>query len=326
MSHLAVTQKPAPRHRRMRRGAPIALVVLIAAALVGCSAGSGADAGGAVAEPGVVEGGGQAEDGGDADRSVIIEGTMVVVVEDVPAATADAISIVQGADGRIDGREEWHDGDGEESTSSTTLILRIPAPALDDAIGDLRELGDVQSLQTSTIDVTSDVEDVDARVDALESTIARLKTFQSETTSVSDLLSVEEEISQRQAELESYLTRQADLAEQISFSTITLSLHSEAAPPSAPDSFWSGLVVGWNAMMAFLAGLAVVLGVMLPWLVGLGLLAGAIVLIVRWNRRRRPAPPPPAPPAPAQAVPWLQGDPSPAPPARVDAGTGPPTP
>lgn len=325
MSHLALPRSSSVRHpRRALRGAPVALLVLMAAALVGCSAGGGADSGGSVAEPGVVDGGGEGEGAADADRSVIIEGTMVVVVDDVPDATADAIGIVRAADGRIDGREEWHDGEGEDAGSSTTLILRIPAPALDDAIDDLRELGDVESLQTSTIDVTSDVEDVDARVDALESTIARLKTFQSETTSVSDLLSVEEEISQRQAELESYLTRQADLAEQISFSTITLSLHSEPAPPPAPDSFWSGLVVGWNAMMAFLAGLAVVLGVMLPWLVALGLIAGAIVLVVRWIRRRRPSPP--SPPAPTQAIPWSQDGSQSAPPARVDAGSAPPAP
>lgn len=322
MSHLAAPESAARRRLGGAwRLAPLALVAALSAALVGCSAGGGSDAGGAAGD--VVVGVEDQADGSaaDPDRSVIIEGTMSVVVADVADATTDAVGIADGAGGRVDGREEWHDGYGDDAVATTTLVLRIPAPALDGALEDLRGLGSVQSLQTSTVDVTSDVEDVDARVDALESTIARLKTFQSETTSVTDLLAVEGEIAERQAELESYLTRQADLAEQVSFSTLTLTLQSESAPPSTPDSFWSGLVLGWNGMMAFLAGLAVVIGVMLPWLIGLGLIAAVIVFLIRWIRRRRPTPPtPPAPPGhtaawPAEATPRVPADSQSAPPA-----------
>lgn len=325
MTHIVVTEEAAerrPRRTRVARQTRIVAVALIALVLAGCAAGGGAASDADVDQGGVgIEDGGSDAAAADADRSVIVEGTMSIVVDDVTEAAGDAMNLVEAAGGRIDGRDERYDQDGEETVAISTMILRIPTESLDAAIDELRKLGTVESLQTATTDVTSDVQDVDARVSALQSTIARLESFQGEATSVSDLLSIEEEIAERQTELESYLTRQADYAEQISFSTITLSLQSTPSSTSAPDTFWSGLVVGWNSLMTFVAGLAVVLGVALPWLLGFGLVAAAIVLLVRWIRRRRPNPP--IMPPPGQAIPWIPQD-EPAPPAGV--GSMPPAP
>ncbi|MHC2999575.1 hypothetical protein OB08_10460 [Microbacterium sp. HJ5] len=302
-----------PRPRRATRQTALAVLALLALGLVGCSAGGsnesgadgpavveGGDAGGGVSGAGAGDGGG--EEAAEADRSVVIEGQMYIVVDDVGDATASTTRIVDAADGRIDGREEWRDEDAGGATASSTLVLRIPAEALDAAIDDLRALGTVESLNTSTVDVTADVQDIDAHIAALETTIARLTSFQAEASSVPDLLSIEREVSARQAELEGYLTRQAEIAERVSFSTLTLTLSSQAPPAEAPATFWAGLGVGWSSFTAFLGGLLVVLGVALPWLLGFGIVTVAIILFVRWIRRRRSPKPPVAPP-PGQAMP-----------------------
>ena len=78
------------------------------------------------------------------------------------------------------------------------------------------------------------------------------------------------------------------LDDQVSMSTISLYLRSDAeAPKTVPGDFWSGLATGWNAFVGFWAGLLVVLGVLLPWLITFGAIAVLIIWIVR--RRRRPA-------------------------------------
>lgn len=303
-----------PHGRRRARALALSALVACAVALVGCSAGGAAsDAGGVQPEVAVEGAGGDAA--ADADRSVFIEGSMSIVAADVEAASAAAAGIVREAGGRIDGREEWNDRDGDTALATTTMILRIPAESLDDALEELRELGTVESLRTTTTDVTTDVQDVDARVAALQSTLARLESFQAEAASVEDLLTIEQEISERQTELEGNLAQQAELAEQVAFSTITLSIQSEPSTPSSPDSFLDGLVVGWTSFVTFLAGFAIVLGMLLPWLLGLGLLAAAIMLLVRWLGRRSlrqkpPAAPPTAPPA-DEALPWVRGETAP---------------
>jgi hypothetical protein len=217
-------------------------------------------------------------------RDVVIEGTMTVAVADVAESSNDAAQIVKSAGGRIDGREEWNDGE----TGATVMILRIPASELDGVLDELRTLGEVRTLQTSSTDVTAAVQDIDARVVSLTSTIARLTAFQDRSASVSDLLSIEKEIAERQAELEGYLASQADFAERIEYSTITLTVQGVAGPvASAPDSFVGGLAVGWDAFAGFISGLVIVVGVLLPWLVAAGVIAVGIVLLVKWLGRRR---------------------------------------
>jgi len=246
------------------------------------------------------------DDATDQDRAVIIAGDMAIVVADVADAAGRVAGIVAASDGRIDGREE----SGDAGSAAATLILRIPVDALDGAIDELRELGDVGYLHTSTTDVTTEVQDVDAHVTALQSTIARLQTFQTSADTVADLLAIESEIADRRAELEGYLTQQAGYAEQVALSKLALTLSSQPVPSDAPDSFWSGVVVGWNALMAFLGGLVIVVGVLLPWLVGLAVVAALIVLLVRALRRRTRKPP-------------RQDDPPAAPPVLEPVGVAP---
>lgn len=321
MDHIVVAGTVAARrtHRLRHVLAAIIASLVVAVAIAGCSAGGGASTG--EDQAGRSDAEGQEDPATEPDRAVIIEGTMSIVVADVAAATEDAADVVRAAGGRIEGRDESSDRDGAMAYAVTTMLLRIPAAGLDTAIDALRVLGTVESLQTSSTDVTKAVEDVDAHVSALESTLTRLQSFQDRAKSVDDLLAIEKEISARQAELEGYLAKQAGYADQVELSTITLTLRAESAPTAAaPDSFWGGLVVGWNSFTAFLGGLAVALGIILPWLLALGLLTVAVVFIVRWvARRRRGSNPASRVPEPAQA-------PIPPAPEPVDAGWRPPSP
>lgn len=281
---------------RWGRRAAVALagVVLTVGMLAGCSAGASTGGGGAdsgVVEEGPVSGGAVVGDVPADDRSVVVEGTMSVRVEDVAAAGDAAVRIAAQAGGRVDGRNEWTESEG--GAAQVELVLRIPADELEGALDELRALGELGSLQTSTTDVTTAVQDTDARIAALRSTVERLQGFQQQAGSIKDLLAIEDEISTRQAELEELLARQADLAEQTSFSTLTLTLFSEATPvDTVPDSFGAGVVTGWNAFAGFVGGALVVLGVLLPWIVTAAIVTAAVLVVVRWRKRRRPVPPP----------------------------------
>ena len=137
--------------------------------------------------------------------------------------------------------------------------------------------------------MTREVQDIDARVTALRSSITRLLALQDAAATVEDLISLETAISDRQAELESLEAQQRFLADQVGLSTITLVLGSrEVAPVTEPDTFLTGLTAGWEALVAFGSGLLVLLGVLLPWLVLLGVIGAVVLLIVR-RARRRPA-------------------------------------
>lgn len=219
------------------------------------------------------------------DRSVITTGYLYVTVDAPLESAAEATTITEAAGGRVDARQEFAPSRGD--AGGAQLTLRIPADRLTATLDRLRELGEVEELQLSASDVTREVQDVDARVTALRSSITRLLALQDAAATVEDLISLETAISNRQAELESLEAQQRYLSDQVSLSTITLVLGSrDVAPVTEPDTFVTGLVTGWEALVAFGSGLLVLLGVLLPWLVLLGLLGLVVLLIVRRARRR----------------------------------------
>jgi hypothetical protein len=279
----------------MRRTLIGSTVLLAAAlALTGCSAAAGSGGGDSgeysvpqAPDAGVV--GDEAaldSDGGTtstADRQVIISGNVTITADDPIKASRDAVRIVEAAGGRVDGRTEY--APTETDQGSATLQLRIPADKLTATLDKLEELGRADEVSLSTSDVTVESQDLDARISALRASIERLNGLIEKATNIDDLITLESAISSRQGELESLEAQQRYLADQVSMSTISLYLRSDAqAPKTTPGDFWSGLSAGWGAFVAFWAGLLVVLGVLLPWLITLALIAAIIIWIVRRRR------------------------------------------
>ena len=224
----------------------------------------------------------------------ITTGWISITVDD-PIATAEAVAgLAEGAGGRVDERKETPGTDSQ--SASATLTVRIPADEVDEVVGELRDLGTVNSVSMNASDVTEQRKDLDARIEALSASVARLQELLGTATSIADLIAIESELTTRQAELDS-LTQQRDwLVDQVDLSTLTVALVTEeAAPDAAPGDFWSGLVAGWGALVAFASWVGVAVGVLLPWLLAALLVAAIVItIVVLSSRGRRPKHPEPA--------------------------------
>jgi uncharacterized protein DUF4349 len=283
---------------RLARTLLVGTALLVASlSLAGCSASGGSSA------PHLSNGGGSGQSealapdastgsksdfgsGSAADRSVVVTGTVTVTAQKPLAAADKAVSIVEAAGGRVDGRTENAATDRDQG--SATLVLRIPAAKLTPTLDALKKLGRADQVSIDATDVTTQTQDLGARIDALRASITRLLELESKATDTTNLIAIETAISDRQGELESLEAQQRGLTDQISMSTITLNLRSDAAaPPIKPADFWSGLGTGWHAFVVFWAGALVVLGVLLPWLLFLGVAAVVTVFVVRLVRRRK---------------------------------------
>lgn len=292
-----------------RRRAILAVSAVLSVLLLGgCSFGSsGSDAGddsGGVSQPDIgVEA--PAEDEGVAprdedqfgedqlvdvpdDRSVITTGWLAVTVDDPVESATDVTEVVDRAGGRVESRSETPGTDTQQARA--TLVVRIPADDFEDVVAELRRLGEVASVQLDASDVTQERQDLDARIEALQTSVDRLLALLADADDTADLIAIESELTTRQAELDS-LTAQRDwLSDQVDYSTLTVELLSEGvAPEAGPDDFWSGVAAGWDALVRFASGLLVVAGVLLPWLgvalVVAGVVTGIVLLAVRARRR-----------------------------------------
>jgi uncharacterized coiled-coil protein SlyX len=283
--------------RRITRKSTVLGGALLAATLLlaGCSAGGSASDEGVSAPvaPEFVEqsGGDTASDGDlavtpEEARDVIVTGSMTVTADDPLDASAEAVRLVEAAGGRIDSRSEYAPSNGDAGSAS--LTLRIPADQLNVVIDDLAALGRQDELTTSESDVTTLVADLDSRIATQRGIIDRLNGMFGQAATIDDLITLETTIAQHQATLEDLEAQQRSVADQVSLSTLSLFLRSEAeAPVQQPMDFLSGLQAGWGAFVAFFSGLLVALGVLLPWIVAAAIVSAAIVLIVRANRRRK---------------------------------------
>lgn len=279
----------------MKRSRIFATVLIATLALSGCSASmaqseSASDSEGSVGQPApVTDGGAEGGDSGSADREVIVTVDMVVTVDKPADAAAKAVRLAESSGGRVDGRSESAPTNGDEGSARVTL--RVPTSTLTSSIDKLKKLGKLESLDQLTDDVTTEVQDIDARISALQSSLERLHRLLRGAESIRDLITLESEITTRQGELESLQAQQRYLSDKVSLSTIDLSLISEAdAPYDEPETFLSGLETGWDSFTGFIGSTVVVIGVLLPWLAFFTIIAGIVWLVLRRRRAAASAP------------------------------------
>lgn len=334
---------PSPRlnlrmvsHRNPRRFVAIAAIIVAATALAGCTSGNGASDSRVSSEdvrqvpPGEIElreGELGAQDGSTTNRDVISTASVSLVSSDPADATERAVDIATDAGGRVDNRTD--SPATNDSGASGMLTLRIPADNLDDALEEIKAIGDLQHASLNATDVTDQVTDLDARITALSASVDRLLALIGTASSTADLIDLEGALSSRQAELDSLEAQRDAIGDAVEYATVTVEIASPAVVvgSAAPGDFWGGIVVGFTSLLTFVSGLLVVLGVLIPWLIVAVVIAAVVWLLVRRTRAGRgqpqshghgdaagygpgqPAPPPPSHPLDPERFP-LQNEPA----------------
>jgi hypothetical protein len=220
------------------------------------------------------------------DESIITTAYAYLTGDD-PAAVADEVEKQsKAAQGKIDGRSATSDTDG--NITWVSLTVRIPADAVDSFLTGLDEFATVHNLSQNSTDVTLTVTDYEARISALESSIARLLTLGRNAQSTQDLITIESALADRQTQLEQLESEMRYYSDQIALSTVQIEIGlPESATDPIPDDFWGGIVAGWNGLLAFFGGTLVAIGMVIPWIpviAGLGWLG--MWLVRRFVTRR----------------------------------------
>jgi hypothetical protein len=238
-------------------------------------------------------------------RSVIKTGQISLTAKDLDGARAKIDGLLVSVGGIIDSERSTHSRDGDLKRS--TLVLRVPVDKFDAAMDGLAGFGKVQHSDSASKDVTTQVIDVDERVQTLQNSLDRLQAYQRDAKDIDDLIRFEQQITQRESELQSLKAQQDYLADQTSMSTISVYLSTPKAfvePPGSLDDagFLAGLKSGWHALTAAVVVALTVVGAVLPF-AGVALLIGVPVwLLVRRTVRSRADRPAPAttaaPPSP----------------------------
>lgn len=284
--------------RRRLTAASLAAGLLL---LAGCGSGGGsttaADAGGSIAGDALSNVGntGKAPDSADLAaspatdpgvqrRAVISTGHITLVSDDVADARSRLDAVLSRIGGHVADEDTTTDDHGTVTRSH--LVVRVPSGRFDGAMTSLAGIASLRGSSRKAEDVTTQVIDVKARIQAERAGVRRLRHLVGHTASLPALLEVERALTQRQGELESLMQQRAFLHDRTSLATITVDVTRRTPGPTPPEAsaggFIGGLHHGWHALIALVVGLLVGVGALLPFAV-----AGALVGVPAWLVARR---------------------------------------
>ena len=227
----------------------------------------------------------QADSAGSFEPDVITTGYLSLIVDD-PSASADEVSqLALDAGGRIASRSDYSPTD--YGSPSSYLELRVPYDTVETTLAAISDRGIVQESSLNSVDVSLQKVDLDARLEVLNTGIARLQALLEEAASTADVVTIESALTERQSERDSLQSQRDYLSDQTLFATISVNLYTPVdAAPRNQDGFLDGLVRGLESIVSFGAGLIVWAGILLPWLGVLALVVAAIAITRRLRRQK----------------------------------------
>jgi hypothetical protein len=235
----------------------------------------------AASEPDVSEGWTAQQDFG---RKIVKTAELGIRAEKVRDSAARAQQIAAQFGGSVLS-SQINQGDGYVSAD---LVLVIPSPEFEQALGELRGVG--KEVTTDTVrgeDVTEEYVDLQSHERNLLAAEQSLLKLYDEAHSVNDTLSIERELTNIRGQIEQVQGRIKYLDQHTASSQIMLNVQP-VARPAAPQPAWDPARVvarAWNASLSVLQALAsAVLSVVV---FGWWLAPAIIVGVVGWRRRNR---------------------------------------
>ena len=150
---------------------------------------------------------------------IVKTGALSLEVADIDQSTTLAKAAVAGLGGSVS--QSNRSGSGDYTTASITF--RVPSAKWDDTLSTLHKLGSkVLSEETNSTDVTSQVIDLDARLDNLKRTEAALQTIMDKAVLMADVLAVQNQLTQTQGQIEQLTAQRDHLTNQAAMSTLTV--------------------------------------------------------------------------------------------------------
>jgi hypothetical protein len=186
----------------------------------------------------------------------------------------------------------------EQQPRSASLELRVPQAQLDGAIAALSELGDIQQQSLSAQDVSAQLVDYDARLRNLRKSEELVLGIMERSGDMNDVLTVARELDTIRASIEQIDAQLSALRNQVSYSTIRLTLQTEGAIASGDPSAGTQISRTWQQAKVAVGGLTVDLVQLIIWLLvfspywlsGVGMVFAVKYLLSKSLRHDRPVP------------------------------------
>lgn len=223
------------------------------------------------------------------EQLIIRTGNLEIVVEDTEAAIDEIARRTNATGGWVVSSDVFQRG----TDKSGSMTIRVPVEQFDAMMNEIEAMAtEVLGSSTSGEDVTEEYVDRRARLENLEATADRVRSFLDEAENVEEALAVNAELSRLEGEIEAMRGRIQFLEQSAAYSTINVNITPDALAQPIEVGSWrpTGVVRdAFSALITALQGLATVLIWVLVTLLPLALIVllpiAAIFFFIRRRRR-----------------------------------------
>jgi hypothetical protein len=213
---------------------------------------------------------------------VIKTGNMQVQVQDLDKAKEAVLQKVKANKG-FTSAADYHD---YSSSKQQNITIRVASSNFENLMKDLGSIGYIESQSQSSQDVSEEFVDIQARLKSKREVENRYSEILKSAKTISEILEIEEKLRVIREEIEAREGRLRYLKDQVSLSTINLTLtqklenYSKAPEPSFFSRLFENMGTGWSDFLTF------VVNVMRLWVFWI-ILAGVTFGIVKWRKARK---------------------------------------
>ncbi len=169
-----------------------------------------------------------------------------------------------------------------DTSSTATLILRIPQQHLDVVIEKLLTLGQVEQRSITTQDVSEQIFDFEARLRNLRRTEESLLAILNRSGTIAEVLAVTQELSTVRQQIEQLTGQLSRLENQVTYARLTLTLTEERPAVITEPTLWEQLGMTFQEALASLGKLGTSGLKTLIWLLVYSPLVIVPILLLKW--------------------------------------------
>jgi hypothetical protein len=191
------------------------------------------------------------------DRKIIQTATLDVTVEAVSKSFENVGNIAAGLGGFVASSQFGNDGDRQ----TASITIRVPGDKYQDALVQLRKLGDVKGEQSGANDVTEEYTDLQSRLKNLQAIEGQYVELLQKAANITEVLTVQDRLNATRADIEQVQGRINLLDHQTDLATITVHLDPPVVTKAEPKTDTGARGPLEIAADSFEASLAVLLGI-----------------------------------------------------------------
>ncbi len=163
----------------------------------------------------------------DIGRDIIYTATIDVAVEDLSAASQDALGRIEAMGGLLFGQTT-----NTQGTPRTVLIFKVAPQDFQAALQALTDVGELRDQNISTTDVTERVVDLQSQIITSEASVLRLRELLAGAAGLDQIAQLERELLDRETVLERLRGQLRTVQAQVALATITVTM-TEIVPGPA---------------------------------------------------------------------------------------------